>query len=323
MAPVLEIIDLTVAFAVEQGRLVAVDGVAFAIEEGKTTGIVGESGCGKSVTAFSIMRLIPCPPGIISSGRILYQGQDLLTLPVDTMRKVRGRQIAMIFQEPMTALNPVYTIKKQMEEVYQLHYDHDKKERERLCIEMLQKVGIPAPERRIHDYPHQLSGGMRQRVMIAMALSLSPKILIADEPTTALDVTIQAQILALMNELKVSLKMTTLFITHDLGVVAEMCDDVLVMYAGQIVERSPVEGLFAAPRHPYTRGLLDSLPARGEGARQALPTIEGMVPDLLHPPKGCRFFDRCRFSRADCKDKAPQLVAVDGLREVACHYPLS
>ena len=325
MPELLEIQGLSVSFALAQGRLAAVDDISFVALEGKTTGIVGESGCGKSVTAFSIMRLIPQPPGEITAGRILFQGEDLLTLPIDAMRKVRGRQIAMIFQEPMTALNPVYTIGRQMEEVYLLHFDDGRAERKQRCIEMLRRVGIPAPERRILDYPHQLSGGMRQRVMIAMALSLAPRLLIADEPTTALDVTIQAQILALMNELKVEMKMTTLLITHDLGVVAETCDEVLVMYAGKIVERAPSAALFAAPCHPYTRGLLDSLPSRRRGDLEPLATIEGMVPDLFVPPVGCRFFERCRHARPDCRERAPELVRVSGSapREVACHYPLS
>jgi len=316
---IIEVKNLVVDFQIEKSKMRAVDGSSFEIKEGRTTGLVGESGCGKSVTAYSILRLIPNPPGHISSGEILYKGQDLLTLPIGEMRKIRGREIAMIFQEPMTALNPVHTIEKQMAEIYKIHFDFSKKEIFNKCVEMLKLVGISSPEKRIKDYPHQLSGGMRQRVMIAMALSCSPKLLIADEPTTALDVTIQAQILDLMNDLKSKNDMSTLFITHDLGVVAEMCDDVIVMYAGKIVEKGTVFDIFEKPQHPYTRGLLDSIPKPGFSKTQKLPTIEGMVPDLTQPQKGCRFADRCVFRQKLCYDQEPLLK--NG--KVACHFPLN
>lgn len=319
---ILEVKGLEVDFTTEAGTLTAVHGSSFSVPHGKTLGIVGESGCGKSVTAFSIMRLIPNPPGFIRAGSIVYQGRDLLQLSLDEIRRVRGKEIAMIPQEPMTALNPVYTIGTQVEEIYRIHFDFSAQEIRNRAIESLQQVGIPSPEKRIFDYPHQLSGGMRQRVMIAMALACSPQILIADEPTTALDVTIQAQILDLMNKLKSELKASIIFITHDLGVVAEMCDEVIVMYAGQIIEKSAISELYKQPLHPYTRGLLDSIPKRGVSKSRHLPTIEGMVPDLLTPPPGCRFADRC-FKREDhCHIQEPVLKEVGGGRTVACHHPL-
>lgn len=322
---ILEVKDLKVEFDIGKNRLVAVDNSNFQVKHGKTTGLVGESGCGKSVSAFSILRLIPNPPGHITNGQILFNNEDLLKLSISEMRRIRGKEIAMIFQEPMTALNPVYTIQKQMGEIYKLHFDYSKSTIIEKSIEMLKLVGIPSPERRIKDYPHQLSGGMRQRVMIAMALSCSPKVLIADEPTTALDVTIQAQILDLINELKERTNMATVFITHDLGVVAEMCDDVIVMYAGKIVEHASVFDLFDAPLHPYTKGLMDSIPKPGFTKDKKLPTIEGMVPDLLSPPKGCRFADRCFKADKICRNEEPPLrvIANSNGRKVACHFPLS
>lgn len=316
---IIEVKNLVVDFQLEKSKMRAVDGSNFSIKEGRTTGLVGESGCGKSVTAYSLLRLIPNPPGQITSGEILYKGQDLLKLPISDMRKIRGREIAMIFQEPMTALNPVYTIEKQMSEIFEIHFNLSKKEIFDKCVEMLKLVGISSPEKRIKDYPHQLSGGMRQRVMIAMALSCKPKVLIADEPTTALDVTIQAQILDLMNDLKSKNEMSTIFITHDLGVVAEMCDDVIVMYAGKIVEKGTVFEIFENPKHPYTRGLLDSIPKPGYTKEQKLPTIEGMVPDLTQIQKGCRFADRCPYKKPLCLEQEP-LFQND---KVACHFPLS
>ncbi|MBN1114084.1 MAG: ABC transporter ATP-binding protein [Oligoflexia bacterium] len=322
MENILEIKDLKVEFEIEGKTLTAVDGVSLDIAKGKTTGIVGESGCGKSVTAFSVMRLIPNPPGRISSGEIIYGGRDIMKLPINDMQKIRGREISMIFQEPMTALNPVYTVGDQIAEIYELHYELSKAEIKNRTIEMLHKVGIPSPEKRVNDYPHQMSGGMRQRIMIAMALACSPKILIADEPTTALDVTIQAQILELISDLKKYFNTSVIFITHDLGVVAQVCDEVAVMYAGKIVERANVMDLFENPRHPYTKGLMDSIPKKGFSKDRKLPTIDGMVPDLFNQQKGCRFAERCFKCQELCKTKEPELVKTDNNREYACHYPL-
>ena len=309
----LEVENLKTTFDIEAGTVTAVDNINFSVEKGKTLGIVGESGSGKSVTALSIMRLLPIPMGK-SSGRVLLNGEDIFKLPVNEMLKIRGRKISMVFQEPMTALNPVYTIGQQLMETYQVHYPKIPKEESfRKSVDMLAKVGIPAPEKRINEYPHQLSGGMRQRVVIAIALSCEPDILIADEPTTALDVTIQAQILELMKELQKKNGMSIIFITHDLGVVAEMCDDVVVMYAGRIVEKAGVESLFAQPRHPYTYDLLKSIP-RLDGVRKSkLETIEGMVPSLVDLPEGCRFGPRSGYehsessytSRPELKEIAP------------------
>ncbi|MBF0442322.1 MAG: ABC transporter ATP-binding protein [Oligoflexales bacterium] len=323
---ILEVRNLKVEFETERKKLVAVDGNCFDIRKGKTTGLVGESGCGKSVSAFSIMRLIPNPPGRIVGGEVNFEGRDILKIPIDEMRKIRGKEISMIFQEPMTSLNPVSTVKRQLCEIFEIHYGYREKESVQKATEMLSLVGIPSPEKRLRSYPHELSGGMRQRVMIAMALSCSPKILIADEPTTALDVTIQAQILKLMNDLKKNIGMSTIFITHDLGVVAEMCDEVIVMYAGKIVEVSPVMDLFEKPLHPYTKGLMDSIPKRGITKNEGrLPTIDGMVPDLFTPPPGCRFADRCQRRKEACDKCEPELSVMgsgDSVRKVACHYPL-
>lgn len=309
---ILEVKNLETSFKLEDGVVKAVDGITFDVYKGKTLGIVGESGCGKSVTSLSIMRLIPNPPGKISGGEILYNGKNLLNFSPAEMRKVRGNEISMIFQEPMTSLNPVFTIGNQLIESISLHQKLSDKDCRVKAIEMLKLVGIPSPETRIDDYPHQLSGGMRQRVMIAMALSCNPNVLIADEPTTALDVTIQAQILELLRELQDRVGMAIILITHDLGVVAEVCDDVMVMYAGTVVEHATVEEIFKNPKHPYTRGLLNSIPTlakdpTGKVKKKRLETIPGIVPSLLDLPKGCRFQDRCSYVIDGCRTKEPEL----------------
>jgi oligopeptide/dipeptide ABC transporter ATP-binding protein len=315
---ILSVRDLVTTFDTDAGRLTAVDGVSFDVRRGRTLGIVGESGCGKSVTALSIMRLLPQPMGRIQGGRILFEGRDLATLPPAELHRIRGGRIGMIFQEPMTALNPVQPIGRQLSEVFLLHRTKDPADAWRRGTEMLRKVGIPAPEIRMHEYPHQLSGGMRQRVVIAMALACEPAVVIADEPTTALDVTIQAQILELMQALQRDLGLAVVLITHDLGVIAETCDDVIVMYAGRVAESGPVEAIFDRPAHPYTRGLLDSIP-RLEGTRKArLRVIEGMVPGLRDLPAGCRFQNRCPH-RIDRCATAPALEAVGPGHAAACH----
>jgi len=312
-------------FFTSDGVVPAVDGVDFTLDQGETLGIVGESGSGKSVTALSIMRLIATPPGKIAGGSIRYGGRDLLKLPASEMRKIRGNRIVMIFQEPMTSLNPVFTAGEQVAEAVRLHQQKSAAEARKVAIEMFRLVGIPSPEDRVDSFPHQLSGGMRQRVMIAMALACKPDLLIADEPTTALDVTIQAQILDLLRSLQRELGMSILLITHDLGVVAETCDEVAVMYAGRIVERSSTETLFAAPRHHYTAGLLRSVPGYGDGeevaAHQRLVEIKGMVPSLLELPKGCKFADRCSAVEDLCRAEEPPLVQL-GASHVRCHFPL-
>jgi peptide/nickel transport system ATP-binding protein len=321
----LEIRDLVTEFLTEQGVVRAVDGVSFAIPPRTTLGVVGESGCGKSVTALSIMRLVASPPGRIASGTIHYAGKDLLALPAAEMRAIRGNRIAMIFQEPMTSLNPVFTVGDQVGEAVRLHQRTSRAKAREVAIEMFRLVGIPSPEERVDAYPHQLSGGMRQRVMIAMALACKPDLLIADEPTTALDVTIQAQILDLLRSLQRELGMSILLITHDLGVVAETCDEVVVMYAGRVVERAATEALFAAPRHPYTAGLLRSVPSYGDGAdvadHQRLQEIPGMVPALSELPAGCKFADRCPRVEDRCRADEPALVQL-GASQVRCHFPL-
>ena len=291
-APILSIENLVTAFDTDGGRLTAVDGISFTVPAGRTVGIVGESGCGKSVTAFSINRLLPQPHGKILSGRILFEGRDLAGLPPEEMRTVRGSGIGMIFQEPMTALNPVHRIGRQLTEAVMLHQQCTPRAALERAVEMLKRVQIPSPEMRVSEYPHQLSGGMRQRIMIAMALINDPRLLIADEPTTALDVTVQAQILDLIRDLQKSMGMSVLLITHDLGVIAEMCDEVVVMYAGRIVERASAAELFANPRHAYTRGLLASIPGLNSIPGTRLPVIEGMVPSLDKMPNGCRFCER-------------------------------
>ena len=326
--PLLEIDNLKVGFDTEAGLVHAVDGVSLAIEKGRTLGLVGESGCGKSVTATSILRLVPSPPGKYLGGEIRFGGVNLLALPSEELPKIRGKDIAMIFQDPMTSLNPVMTIEKQLGEVLKLRFNMNKEEARARSTEMLATVGIADPASRLTNYPHELSGGMKQRVMIAMALLTEPQLLIADEPTTALDVTIQAQILQLIRELQRNTGAAVLFITHDMGVVAEMCDDVAVMYAGRIVEQDDVYDIFTRSRHPYTRGLLRSLPQKGTPKKMDLPTIEGVVPSLLDPPTFCRFADRCwkrkRLSADEqkrCFSEDPALRPFEG-GLVACHYPV-
>jgi len=318
----LEVKNLRTVFDTDVGRVHAVDGVSFSIEKGRTLGMVGESGCGKSVTAASIMRLVPNPPGRIIGGEILWKGRNILDIPSKEMPELRGKEISMIFQDPMTSLNPVFTVRKQMEEVVSRRKGLKGKAADQTIIDMLQTVGIADPSRRVDNYPHELSGGMKQRVMIAMALLAEPDLLIADEPTTALDVTVQAQILHLMKDLQKRLGTAILLITHNMGVVAETCDDVVVMYAGRAIESAPIDELFAANRHPYTRGLLQSIPIPGSNKRDALATIEGVVPSLITPPKGCRFADRCFARQARCTTDDPTLTTIGTGHQVACHFPL-
>ncbi len=316
----LKIERLQTHFFTEAGTVRAVDGVSLLVRKGETLGIVGESGCGKSVTALSILRLIPTPPGKIVGGNIYLDGRDLLKLPEDEMRKVRGASISMIFQEPMTSLNPVFTVGDQIAEGIRLHQGLSKRESWNKAIEMLRLVRIPDPDRRVKEYPHQMSGGMRQRVMIAMALSCNPQLLIADEPTTALDVTIQAQILELLNQLKSELGMAVMLITHDLGVVADTAARVAVMYAGRVVEEAPVLELFTHPKHPYTQGLLNSIPRIEKAERRPrLQAIPGMVPDLLELPKGCKFQARCSKVFEPCYGEEPQLKDVAANHRVRCY----
>jgi peptide/nickel transport system ATP-binding protein len=304
----LELSKLSVSFATDDGMVQAVDGIDLSLQRGRTLGVVGESGCGKSVTSLAIMGLLP-PENSKVGGEVRFEGRDLLKAPSGEMRDLRGRRLAMIFQEPMTSLNPSYTIGDQIIEAIQRHQGVRAAEARQRAIAMLTLVRIPSPEKRIDEYPHKLSGGMRQRAMIAMALACGPDLLIADEPTTALDVTIQAQILDLMRKLRRDTGTAIILITHDLGVVAEMADDVAVMYAGQIVERAPVAELFARPEHPYTVGLLGSIPRLDE-KRDRLPSIEGRVPDMSAPPKGCRFAARCPFVEETCRAADPPLAAV-------------
>jgi oligopeptide/dipeptide ABC transporter ATP-binding protein len=313
MSALLRLRDLVTSFHTDAGVLRAVDRVSFDVPEAVTVGLVGESGCGKSMTALSILRLVPSP-GAIESGTIEFHGRDLLTLPEREIRAIRGNEISMIFQEPMTSLNPVYTVGAQIIEAIRLHRKKSRREARERALEMLRLVGIPSPDTNIDAYPHQLSGGMRQRVMIAMALACEPKLLIADEPTTALDVTIQAQILSMLRRLQEKMKMSVVLITHDLGIVAEYAEIVLVMYAGEIVEQAPVKALFAHPRHPYTRGLLESVPRPRihSEERVRLSTIEGMVPDLRSLPQGCRFADRCPMVISACTEKDPELLPLPG-----------
>lgn len=319
--PLLEIQNLKTVFSTERGVIRAVDGVSLTLGAGETLGVVGESGCGKTMLALSIMRLIPAN-GQIAGGRVLFNGQDLLTLPEETMREKRGRDIAMIFQEPMTSLNPVLRIGEQIAEAIRLHQHVPDREAQALSVKLLGEVGIPEPERRVKDYPHQLSGGMRQRVMIAMAMSCRPRLLLADEPTTALDVTIQAQILNLISGLKEKNNMAVILITHDLGVVAEAAQKVAVMYAGKIVETAEVEKLFARPLHPYTRGLIESRPSGCVDAQSAgeayLKTIPGAVPSLYALPSGCRFSERCALVEEACRVREPELMEIEEGHFVAC-----
>jgi peptide/nickel transport system ATP-binding protein len=307
-APLLELRQLSVSFATDDGTVRAVDGIDLALQRGRTLGLVGESGCGKSVTSLAVMGLLP-PENSTVSGEVHFEGRDLLKIPPRDLRDLRGARLAMIFQEPMTSLNPSFTIGNQIVEAIRRHQGLDAAAARARAIEMLRLVHIPSPDKRIDDYPHKLSGGMRQRAMIAMALACGPQLLIADEPTTALDVTIQAQILDLMRGLRRDTGTAIILITHDLGVVAEMADDVAVMYAGQIVERAPVATLFARPEHPYTVGLLGSIPRLDE-KREHLPSIEGRVPDMTQPPAGCRFAARCPFVEPACRAEVPALVEV-------------
>lgn len=317
MSALLAVHNLQTYFSTDAGDARAVDGVSFDIAAGETLALVGESGCGKSVTALSILRLIPDPPGRIVGGAITMGGTDLLTLRESEMRQIRGNRISMIFQEPMTSLNPVFRIGKQIEAVIRLHRGVSSAEARARSIQLLDKVGIPSPEERIDDYPHQMSGGMRQRVMIAMALACEPRLLIADEPTTALDVTIQAQILDLLRTLQAENGMSILLITHDLGIVAETAHRVAIMYAGKIVEEAPVAELFANPKHPYTLGLFASLPKIG-GPRERLQTIPGQVPAATHFPEGCRFHPRCAQCMDICKTRVPDHFTVGNHHRAAC-----
>jgi peptide/nickel transport system ATP-binding protein len=316
----LEIRGLKTHFSTDEGMVHAVDGVDLAVESGETLGLVGESGCGKSVTALSVLKLIAAPPGRIVDGEILWRGRNLVPLGPQDMQKIRGKEIAIVFQEPMTSLNPVYTVGDQIAEVIRLHEGLGKRAALDRAVEMLRLVHIANPERRVGDYPHQFSGGMRQRVMIAMALSCNPALLIADEPTTALDVTIQAQILDLLAEMKSRLGMAVILITHAMGVVAEAAQRVVVMYAGKVIEEAPVEELFAQPRHPYTQGLIRSIPRidRAATRRSRLESIAGVVPSLLDPAPGCRFAPRCPFARAVCLEASPPLREVAAGHKVAC-----
>jgi oligopeptide/dipeptide ABC transporter ATP-binding protein len=316
-AALLEVRGLQTHFASERGVVRAVDGVDLRLERGRTLGIVGESGCGKSVTALSIMGLVPQPPGRIAAGEVRFEGEDLLKAPVQRLRDLRGHQLSMIFQEPMTSLNPAFQAGDQIAEVILRHKNVNAGEAKNQAVEMLRKVRIPSPETRAREYPHQLSGGMRQRVMIAMALACNPKLLIADEPTTALDVTIQAQILELMRALREELGTAIILITHDLGVIAELADDVIVMYAGKVVERCAVPRLFAEPQHPYTIGLLGSIP-RLDLEQERLSAIEGFVPDAAAMPEGCRFHPRCPFSVERCRKESPELKGIFSGHFVAC-----
>ncbi|MGB9789490.1 MAG: ABC transporter ATP-binding protein [Thermotoga caldifontis] len=317
MAELLRVEDLTVKFFTSDGIVHAVDGVSFSVGTEEVLGMVGESGCGKSVTSLAIMRLLPVPPARIVSGKVFFDGKNLLELSEAEMRKIRGNAISMIFQEPMTSLNPVITVGKQIAEAITAHQNVSPEEAKKKAIELLRLVGIPNPEKRYNDYPHQMSGGMRQRAMIAMALACNPRLLIADEPTTALDVTVQAQILDLIAQLKKTFGMSVLLITHDLGVIAEMCDRVIVMYAGQIVEEAPCVDLFESPLHPYTEGLLRSIP-KLEPGKKPLYTIEGNVPNAMDLPAGCRFHPRCAYAFDLCREKVPALINVNEHRRVRC-----
>jgi len=323
--PLLSVQHLKTSFKTDGGLVRAVNDVSYDLYEGETLGIVGESGSGKSVTSLSIMRLLPTPPAVIDpSSKILYRGQDLLKFKDEQMRKIRGKEIAMIFQDPMTSLNPVLTIGKQITESIKLHLKFDDRKSRDRAIELLKRVGIPGAEKRLDDYPHQFSGGMRQRVMIAMALSCDPKLLIADEPTTALDVTIQAQILDLLKNLRKDFGTAIILITHDLGVVAGMCDRINVMYAGKVVETSKARSLYANPRMPYTIGLLNSIPRLDEVKRSRLTPIPGMPPDMINPPPGCSFEPRCVYSQpATCRSQEPPLREVAEDHRAACLFDIS
>lgn len=321
MDKLVEIKNLKTYFYTEDGVVPAVDGVNFYIKPGETLGVVGESGCGKSVTSLSVLRLIQNPPGrILEGSEILFEGVDLLKLSEKEMRKIRGNDISMIFQEPMTSLNPVFRIGDQLEEVLLLHQGMNKSQARKKSIEMLSLVGIPRPEKVVDDYPHSLSGGMRQRAMIAMAIACNPKLLIADEPTTALDVTVQAQILDLIKELKDKINSSIMLITHNLGVIAETCERVIVMYAGKVVEEGSVYSIFEDPKHPYTIGLIGSIPSlETKGVHKKLESIPGVVPNPLNMPKGCRFSPRCNCAMDICKVEEPEIIALGEERMVRCH----
>ena len=314
----LEVKNLKTYFYTEDGIARAVDGMDFIIRKGETLGMIGESGCGKSVSALSIMQLVASPPGKIIEGEIWFEGEDLLKKNPSEIKKIRGNDISMIFQEPMTSLNPVFTIGNQIMEPIILHQKLDKKKALKKAIEMLDLVGISSPEKQIDNYPHQLSGGMRQRAMIAMALSCEPKLLIADEPTTALDVTIQAQILELLKKIREEIGMAVMMITHDLAVIAEVSDDVLVAYAGKALEYADVKTIFKDPRHPYTQALYDSIPRLTDTKKRRLEVIPGMVPNPLEFPSGCRFHPRCKFAKSFCKKEEPQLKEVSNTHNVSC-----
>jgi peptide/nickel transport system ATP-binding protein len=315
---ILSINNLVTEFDTDEGRVRAVDNVSFTAQSGQTLGIVGESGCGKSVTALSIMRLLPQPMGQIVSGSIEFDGTDLTQLPIPQMEKIRGAKIGMVFQEPMTALNPVHAVGRQLTEALLIHKDITPNAAIREAVGILDRVGIPSPDVRMTEYPHQLSGGMRQRVVIAMALACKPDLLIADEPTTALDVTIQAQILELIKELQAEMGMSVILITHDLGVIAETCDEVVVMYAGKVAEKGSVFDIFDRAAHPYTKGLLKSIPTLNTEPKSTLSVIDGMVPGLLDLPEGCRFENRCKFSNQTCVGKAPGLEEIKDQHYVSC-----
>lgn len=323
-SPLLEVKDLVIEFQTEKGLIRAVDGVSFTIDEGETIGLVGESGCGKSITSLSLLGLVPSPPGRYGQGSsIKFRGRELIGQSEADWRKMRGRDISMIFQEPMTALNPVFKIGTQMADVLRRHRGLSKAKAWQESIELLTLVGIPSPEKRLNDYPHQLSGGMRQRVMIAMALSCDPALLLADEPTTALDVTVQAQVMEQMSALQKERGMATILVTHDLAVVAEFCKKVMVMYCGKIVEVSNVYDLFDHPKHPYTKGLLEAIPKIRDHPLERLPTIKGSVPDLHALPRGCRFYERCFRAKGDCEKAEPPLELFDQQKHhVACYHPV-
>jgi oligopeptide transport system ATP-binding protein len=318
MPPLLQVKDLRTYFYTEEGLVKAVDGVTFDVQEGETLALVGESGCGKSVSALSLLKLLPIPPARIVSGEVLFEGDDMMKLNEDELRKIRGNRIAMVFQEPMTSLNPVLTIGKQLTEALELHLKLDKHAANARAVQLLEMVGVAEAERRITDYPHQFSGGMRQRVMIAMAMACNPRLLIADEPTTALDVTIQAQVLEVMARLSKEFGTAVIIITHNLGVVARYADRVNVMYAGKIIETSTAEKVYADPRHPYTLGLLRSVPRLDLAMGEKLIPIEGLPPDLGHLPEGCSFYPRCTFRIDKCKEEYPPLQLVAENHYAAC-----
>jgi peptide/nickel transport system ATP-binding protein len=317
-SPLLEVDNLSISFETDEGILEAIDNISFYIEAGETVGLVGESGCGKSVTAHSIMRLLPQPMGHISQGSVKLNGTDLSTLPLTDMKRIRGSDIGMVFQEPMTALNPVQTIGKQISESLILHLNLSIPNALKASIDILRRVGVPSPELRVSEYPHQLSGGMLQRVIIAIALACKPSLLIADEPTTALDVTIQAQILGLISNLQDEMKMAVLLITHDLGIVAEICDRVLVMYAGRIIESGTVTDIFDCPAHPYTQGLLNSIPRLATPSKSRLPAIIGQVPSIRDYPAACRFENRCAHRIAKCAESVPKFEQITKGHQVSC-----